>query len=94
MCLQSSRKAQTNSNKMKINIELNIIDTEKPEAFLNFWNWYNGEDVVCLLQDGKLLLYEYDEDGNETIKEITLQEFLGMVIERAQRWPDDDIEST
>lgn len=62
---------------MKISIELNMPDDR---TFLNFWNWHNGEDVVCQLKDGKLFLNQYNVEGNELPeKEITLSEFCQMV---------------
>lgn len=62
---------------MKLDIELNMPDDR---IFFNFWNWYNGDDVVCELRDGKLMLHQYDEEGNELPdKEISLEEFCLMV---------------
>lgn len=57
---------------MKVNLELNIPDER---LFLNFWNWSNGDDVVCQIKDGKLYLHEL----NDTEREITLSEFCEMV---------------
>lgn len=71
---------------MKIKIELNLIDDR---AFLNFWNWYNGDDVVCQIVDGKLMLNKYDEDANELPpKEITFPEFIEMVKARIEAMPE------
>ena len=62
---------------MKAPIELNIPDDR---MFLNFWNWNNGDDVVCEIKDGKLFLNKYDDNQNELPeKEITLIEFCEMV---------------
>ena len=62
---------------MRVNLELNLPDER---TFLNFWNWHNGDDVVCQIIDGKLMLSQYDEDGNELLpKEITLIEFVELV---------------
>lgn len=70
---------------MKINIELNMPDDR---IFLNFWNSYNADDVVCELKDGKLLITEDDEKGNPLPpKEITLTEFCSMVKSKVEQWP-------
>lgn len=61
---------------MKIELELNIPDDR---TFLNFWNSYNGDDVVCQVIDGKLMLSQYNENGDLLDKEISLTEFLEMV---------------
>lgn len=62
---------------MKAPIELNMPDDR---MFLNFWNWFSGDDVVCEIKDGKLILNQHDEDGNEmSPREITLMEFCQMV---------------
>jgi hypothetical protein len=66
---------------MKVPIELNMPDTR---MFLNFWNWDNGDDVVCEIKDGKLILIKYDQDGKVLEREITLQEFCEMVRTRIQ----------
>jgi hypothetical protein len=57
---------------MKVNIELNIPDDR---IFLNFWNWYNGDDVVCEIKNGKL----YQNDI-----EISLEDFCQMVKTRVE----------
>ena len=70
---------------MKIKLELNLPDDR---AFLNFWNWHNGDDVVCQIVDGKLMLNKYDEDANELPpKEITIVEFIEMVKARIEAMP-------
>lgn len=59
------------------NINLNFSGEK---TFLNFWNYYNGDDVVCEVIGDKLMLSQYDDDGNELPpKEITIGEFCGMV---------------
>lgn len=70
---------------MKINLELNIPDDR---TFLNFWNWYNGDDVVCRVDHGKLLLTQRDSN-NDLLpeREITIGEFIEMVRERVDSWP-------
>ena len=47
--------------------------------FLNFWNSWTGDDVVCEVVDGKLILNEYDENMVLKETEITFQEFLNLV---------------
>ncbi len=64
---------------MKANIELNMPDER---TFLNFWNAVNGEDIVCEIIDGKLMLNQYDEKSVDLpSKEITFIEFADMVRE-------------
>lgn len=69
----------------KVKIELNFAGDA---VFLNFWNWYNGKDVVCELIDGKLMLSQYNEDASgeliHSTKEITFNDFVELVKERAQ----------
>jgi hypothetical protein len=65
-----------------IKLELNIPDDR---VFLNFWNGYNGDDVVCQIIDGKLMLIQYDGDENELpLREIELPEFIEMVKTRIE----------
>lgn len=67
---------------MKIEIEINKPDDR---IFVNFWNWYNGDDVVCQLRDEKLMLTQRDEEGNDLPeKEISFTEFCQMVLKRAE----------
>lgn len=67
---------------MKVNVEINKPDDR---IFVNFWNYYNGDDVVCQLVDGKLMLTQMDEEGNDLpAKEISFAEFCQMVLERAE----------
>ena len=48
--------------------------------FLNYWDWMHGDDVVAEIVDGKIMLSQYDDDGNELPeKEITFSEFLALV---------------
>ncbi len=48
--------------------------------FINFWNWKDGNDVVCEIVDDKLMLRQYDEDANDLPpKEITFIEFCQLV---------------
>ena len=61
---------------MKIPIELNIPDDR---MFLNFGNWKDGNDVICQIVDGKLMLSQYDEDKELPSKEITFIEFCELV---------------
>lgn len=52
---------------MKHSLELNCPDDRK---FLNYWDLMHGNDVVCEIIDGKLMLDD---------KEITLSEFIELV---------------
>lgn len=62
---------------MKAEIEINMPDER---IFINFWNWMNGNDIVCELKNDKLFLNQYDKNGNELEeKEITLTEFCLLV---------------
>lgn len=68
---------------MKINIELNLPGDGR--TFLNYWNSFNGDDVVCELIDGKLMLSQIDEESRELpAKEISFIEFLKMVETRGE----------
>lgn len=53
---------------MKHQLELNCLDDGR--KFLNYWDAMHGNDVVCEIVDGKLML----ED-----EEISLQEFIERV---------------
>lgn len=57
---------------MKCNLELNVVGRRR---FLNFWDSAHGNDVVCEIVDGKLLL----SLGDGKPKKITLQEFIERV---------------
>ncbi len=63
----------------KIKIELIVDDTGN--SYLNYWNWWNGEDVVCEVKDGKII------DDNGDGKEITIQEFIDRVKEKVKAQP-------
>lgn len=60
----------------KANIEVHSPGDGR--LFLNYWNWRNGNDVVCEVIDGKLI-HHNEVDGEEKHDEITLSEFLTMV---------------
>ena len=65
---------------MKAKIELNFPDER---IFLNYWNALDGDDVICEIVSGKLMLNQYDEESNELpAREITIIEFIEMVRER------------
>jgi len=65
---------------MKAQIELNMPDDR---IFLNFWNAINGDDVICEIIDGRLMLAQCDDKLNDLpAKEITFIEFVDMVRER------------
>ena len=60
----------------KVNVEVHSPGDGR--LFLNYWNWHNGNDVVCEVIDGKLI-HHYEVDGEEKNDEFTLSEFLKMV---------------
>ncbi len=65
---------------MKAKIEINCPDKR---IFLNYWNALDGDDVICEIVNGKLMLNQRDEESNELpAKEITIIEFIEMVRER------------
>lgn len=71
---------------MKIQLELNLPDDR---VFLNFWNTQTFDDVTCQIIGGKLMLNQFDDEGNElTPKEITLDEFVTMVKARVEGMPE------
>lgn len=59
----------------KHNIELNIVGDGR--AFLNFWDWAHGNDVVVEIVNG--LLYYTPPEGEQY--EIPFDTFLEMVAE-------------
>lgn len=63
---------------MKINLELNVLDNGK--IFLNFWDYKYGDDVVCEVAGNKLML---QNSPVSTIKQITLQDFINQVMQKA-----------
>lgn len=64
---------------MKIDVEINFI--EDGRVFLNYWNWRNGNDVVCEIIDGKII-HKYEVDGEDTFEEISINDFITMVKNR------------
>jgi hypothetical protein len=58
---------------MKYQLELNCVGDS---VFLNYWDSEHGNDVVCEVINGKLMLSTGDE---EKPKKITLQEFIERV---------------
>ncbi|MCP4181433.1 MAG: hypothetical protein GY756_27030 [bacterium] len=64
---------------MNAELELRI---NKRNTFLNFWNWYNGDDVNCEIIDGKLMLTQNDNEEELKPKEISLDDFVKMVDSR------------
>jgi len=59
-------------------IKLELVVNEDGRTFLNYWNWYNGDDVVTQIKDGKII------DDNGEGKEISLQEFINQVNTRVK----------
>lgn len=69
---------------MKVPLELNFAGKT---MYLNFWDSMHGDDVVCQVKGDKLLLSQYDDEGNELLsKEITFAQFVRMVKKRAKTW--------
>jgi hypothetical protein len=54
--------------RLKINLELLVVGDGR--AFLNYWNYLNGDDVVSEIIDGKI----YIDD-----KEVSLEDFITLV---------------
>lgn len=61
----------------KYSLELNFPGDGS--IFLNWWDYYGGDDVVAEIKDGKLFISN-DEKEEEKI-EITFPDFLKRVIE-------------
>lgn len=61
---------------MKIKIEILFGENT---TYINFWNWFNGEDVLCRFVDGKLLLEE-----EESEREISFPQFMEIIQQKAQ----------
>jgi penicillin V acylase-like amidase (Ntn superfamily) len=55
-------------NNMKYSIELNCLNNGR--KFLNYWDDENGQDVVCEIINGKLMIEE---------KEISFMDFVQLV---------------
>lgn len=78
---------------MKVDIELNIVDER---VYLNYWDWAHGRDVICRIEDGKLMRLVHSASENEELElqqadydpfekeEITLERFIKLVAERAK----------
>jgi hypothetical protein len=72
------KKKNTTQLEGKENIELNFPGDGR--TFLNFWDWAHGNDVVCQIKKGKLMLTEYDKNSKKLPeREISFQEFLKLV---------------
>lgn len=60
--------------------KLEIIFNQDDTMFLNFWDWVHGNDVCCEIKDGKIYLWQYDENGEQLPnKAIGFMEFLALV---------------
>lgn len=69
----------------KVNIEFHSVGDGR--QFVNFWNHFNGDDVVCEVIGDKLLLHRRDENGDSLEpKEVTLFEVFDMIDERVKAW--------
>lgn len=53
-------------------MKIELVINEEPDGrkFLNYWDWYHGNDVCCEVIDGKLFKGD---------REITLLEFIELV---------------
>jgi hypothetical protein len=60
------------NKRYKVDLELHSVCDGR--VFLNFWNYYIGDDVVCEIVDGKLI---QDVEDNPT--EISFFDFLKQV---------------
>lgn len=54
--------------RLKIDIEIMVVGDGR--TFINYWNYIDGDDVICELIDGKLFIES---------KEISIQEFVDSV---------------
>ena len=62
---------------MRIEIEMCI---NEDNIFLNFWNYFNGEDVICEIKNDKLYLKQLDDECNNLPEKIiTLTEFCELI---------------
>lgn len=62
---------------MKIPLELNFFEGK---VFLNYWDALHGNDVMCEVVDGQLLLVF--EGKGEIEEPIALDKFIELVKER------------
>lgn len=70
------------AERAKIGIEYHVVGDGR--EFLNYWDFMHGDDVVCEIKDGKLMLNQHDDKGEELPeKEISLPEFLRLVASKA-----------
>ncbi len=65
---------------MKIDLELNFAGKS---VFINFWNHATGKDVVCEVENGRLIHQQVTKDGKITRTRIGLTKFIKIVKERA-----------
>lgn len=61
--------------------EIELHSPGDGRLFLNYWDHNYGDDVVCEVVNGRVMLEYYDEEGI-TRAESTLQEFLEKVASR------------
>jgi len=80
MTLTEVKQAAEIMDRCKVHVEIN--STGDGRIFINYWNWKNGNDVVCELVNGNLI-YQYKDDDEEKEQPITIQEFVKMVLSRA-----------
>lgn len=72
------RRLGTGRYEGRYKLELNASEDR---TFLNYWDWRNGDDVVCEIVDGELLLREY-VDGERAARVVTFAEFVDLVRRR------------
>jgi hypothetical protein len=58
---------------MKYSIELNCLDNGR--KFLNYWDDENGEDVICEIINGQIMI----EEKEMSFKEISFMDFVQLV---------------
>lgn len=68
-----------NMERYKVNVEIHSPGDGR--IFINYWNWRNGDDVVCELIDGKIIHSNRVDDVEKNV-EITIGEFIKMVEDR------------
>lgn len=67
----------------RLKIKLELVHTGDGGVFLNFWNYQNGDDVVCQVIDGELI-----QDIQNVPSRTSLQSFIDQVTEKVNNWED------
>lgn len=63
----------------KYNLELNFPGDGR--CFLNFWDYFQGNDVIVEIKDTRLELTIHNEDGTESYTNITFLRYIELVKE-------------